>query len=706
MLLTCMTILIGTGTMLAQETRFFIPKEIKEAYEANTRSMTGAPGDEYWQNTVDYDIDVAFDPATRGLDGSENVTYYNNSPDDLGTLVIRLYYDVFREGNSRRMAVTPEDINDGVNISRLVVNGQEYDLNNQQLVNRTATNLLVRLPEPLASGESVDLEIDWESKVSLTNRRTGTYDSTSFFVAYWYPQISVYDDVFGWDVMDYHFASEFYNNLANFDVRISAPEDFTIWATGLLQNAEEVLPDTQYERYQNALSATEETVNIITAEDLNGEYANKSTTWHFTADEVSDFAFATSDHYLWTAATQEVEDRDVLIESVFPIDQAGNFPDLTQTQRKIMRHFSEDIPGVPYPYEAFTTFIGLFGGGMEFPMMANNAGPGLGVTIHEMFHTYFPMYVRVNERKFAHMDEGWAAYIDNLTEQRFFDDNPGFIIDMYKGGVQGTMGSYSDLPLITSTEYMDDNYGYASYSLPAFFYSILHHYLGDERFLEAYQAYITRWAKKSPTPYDFIYTFEDVTGEDLNWLWNPWFFQYGYADVNIEGVEDGSVTVTNAGSRPVPLIFEMEYKDGTDATVEAKADVWKNSNRYTMEIPRADELATISVNGAIVDMTTLNNFYPPLSERYKDYDLPEGIAGTYTIAGFNIKCEIEKEDGLYKMMVPVAGYEGYLLPESNTKLNSIDGVVEASLEISDEGTVTGMSLNAFGYPNLQASRDK
>jgi hypothetical protein len=700
-----MTILVGTGTMLAQETRFFIPKEIKEAYKANTRSMNGAPGDDYWHNTVDYDIDVAFDPATRGLDGSETVTYHNNSPDDLGTLVIRLYYDVFREGNSRRMAVTPEDINDGVNISRLVVNGQEYDLNNQQLVNRTATNLLVRLPEPLASGESIDLEIDWESKVSLTNRRTGTYDSTSFFVAYWYPQISVYDDVFGWDVMDYHFASEFYNNLANFDVRISAPEDFTIWATGLLQNAEEVLPDTQYERYQNALAADEETVNIIRAEDLNSGYANKDTTWHFTADEVSDFAFATSDHYLWDAATQEVEGRDVLIESVFPIDQAGNFPDLTQTQRKIMRHFSEDIPGVPYPYEAFTTFIGLFGGGMEFPMMANNAGPGLGVTIHEMFHTYFPMYVRVNERRFAHMDEGWAAYIDNLTEQRFFEDDPGFIIDMYKGGVQGTMGSYSDLPLITSTEYMANNYGYASYSLPAFFYSILHHYLGDERFLEAYQAYITRWAKKSPTPYDFIYTFEDVTGEDLSWLWNPWFFEYGYADVRIKGVDDGVVTVMNSGNRPVPLVFEMEYEDGTDATVEAKADVWKESDSYSLEIPRSDELATLSVNGSIVDFTTLNNFYPPLSERYKDYDLPEGIAGTYSVSGFNIKCEIQEEDGLYKMLIPAAGYEAYLMPDSNTTFVSIDGSSEAAFDIADDGTVSGMTVQAFGY-TLPATKDK
>jgi hypothetical protein len=252
---------------------------------------------------------------------------------------------------------------------------------------------------------------------------------------------------------------------------------------------------------------------------------------------------------------------------------------------------------------------------------------------------------------------------------------------------------------------MADNYGYASYSLPAFFYSILHHYLGDERFLEAYQAYINRWAKKSPTPYDFIYTFEDVTGEDLSWLWSPWFFEYGYADVNIQGVDDGVVTVTNKGTRPVPLIFAMTYEDGTDATVEVKADVWKDQESYSMEIPRADELAELSVNGSIVDFTTLNNFYPPLSDRYKDYDLPEGMAGTYTVSGFNIKCEIEMEDGLYKMMIPAAGYEAYLMPESNTKFVSVDGSSEASFDIADDGTVSGMTVQAFGY-TLPATKDK
>jgi len=699
--------LFSALSIQAQEDRFFIPKEIKEAYQEGTRSMTGAPGSKYWQNTVDYDIAVTFNPSTRQLDGAETVTYTNNSPDELTSITVRTYYDVFREGNIRHSAVNPEDIGEGTQIDKLVVNGQEYDLDNPRQVQRNGTNMFILLSESLAPGASLDMEIEWEQYVPLTNRRTGTYDSTSFFVAYWYPQVSVYDDVFGWDDMNYTLNTEFYNNLANFDVSITAPKDFTIWATGLLQNPEDVLPAEQLERYQQALTATEETVNIIRAEDLNAGYENKGTTWQFSADEVTDFAFATSDHYLWDAATQQVEDRDVLIESVFPIDQAGDFPDLTQTQRKIMRHFSEDIPGVPYPYEAFTTFIGLFGGGMEFPMMANNANSGLGVTIHEMFHTYFPMYVRINERRFAFMDEGWAAYVDNLVEKRFFDEEPGYIFDMYKGGVQGVIGGYSDLPLITSTQFMDNsNYGYASYPLPAFFYSILHHYLGEERFLQAYRTYIRRWAKKAPTPYDFIYTFEDVTGEDLAWLFNPWFFDLGAPDVAISSFKKGKLTVANRGTRPVPLQIEVTYQDGSTDVITETAGIWKEKDTYKTKIKNYKDLVSLTVNKSLADLTTLNNFYPPLSERYQQGGIAlNEIAGSYTVMGFNLKVLMEEEEGVLKLVIPAAGFESYLMPNSDSEFESLDGSAKATVNRDDAGAVVGMTVDAFGY-NLPASKDQ
>lgn len=153
-------------------------------------------------------------------------------------------------------------------------------------------------------------------------------------------------------------------------------------------------------------------------------------------------------------------------------------------------------------------------------------GPGRGVTIHEMFHTYFPMYVRVNERRFAWMDEGWANYITQLVTNRYFEENDDPVFVGAKFSMQSVFGTYEDLPLITSSQFMENSkYGYASYALPQFVYATLHHYLGKETFLEAFQTYIRRWAHKSPTPYDFFNTFEVVSGENLDWLWEPWFFR-------------------------------------------------------------------------------------------------------------------------------------------------------------------------------------
>ena len=231
-----------------QEKRFFIPKEITRAYVNGTRSYDGKPGPNYWHNTVDYTIEAEVLPEEKKLKGSETVVYYNNSPDELNQIVIRLYHDAFRKGNSRAFRVKPSDITEGVEINRLVINGAEIDFSNPRLASRQGTNMIVPLPKPLGSGKKLDLEIDWSHQIPETTVRTGAYDDSSFFVAYWYPQIAVYDDVFGWDLLAYDFSTEFYNNLGNYDVKITAPNNFTILSTGVLQNAEEVLAEVQLER--------------------------------------------------------------------------------------------------------------------------------------------------------------------------------------------------------------------------------------------------------------------------------------------------------------------------------------------------------------------------------------------------------------------------------------------------------------------------
>ncbi len=693
LLFTLITLTLCTSLM-AQEQRMFMPKEMKQAYDKGTRSYDGKPGANYWHNTVDYDIKLTVNPETRGISGTSKITYTNNSPDDLSTLVVRLYNDVYRSGNPRASRIDERDVDDGVTLNMVSVRGDSVDMESRAF-NRAGTNIFLRLAEPVKAGEKVELAINWEQFIPYTNRRTGVADSTSFFVAYWYPQMAVYDDVFGWDTQNYSFRTEFYNNLANFNVELTAPESFTVWATGVLQNPEEIFNDEILDRYNKAMTATDP-MDIINGDDLKDGFAHKSGTWKFKANEVPDFAFAMSDHYDWNAASQKVDGKDVLISSVYPTGNPQGFAAMTPNQQKTMKHFSEDIPGVPYPYPRFTTFIGLGGGGMEFPMMAYNGGPGLGVTVHEMYHMYFPMYVRTNERRFAWMDEGWADYITSLVTARFFRGDTTDLFTNYKGSVGGMQGQYEDVPLFTSSQFMDGtNYGYSAYPLPAFIYSMLHYHLGDEMFYKAYKEYINRWAKKSPIPFDFFYTFEDVSGQDLSWLWKPWFFEYGFPNIKIEGLKKDKLTVANLGNRPVPVKVDVIYKDGTDYSVSMSGKDMVGKDNFVVSIPDYKNIETVAVNSSLPDLDDTDNFYPPLKDRMAGVEVPEFIYGTYNIANFNIQAMVENEDGLVKAKVPAAGMNVVVMPKDD-KWVSLDGQVVVTFDNSGEKPSMSMELKQFG----------
>jgi hypothetical protein len=698
-------LILSWSFSFAQEDRFFIPQEIKQAYEKGTRSYDGQPGPNYWQNTVDYQIEVEVFPAEKKLAGTESITYYNNSPGELDVLVIRLYHDAFRKANARANRVNPDDITEGVMIDSLSVDGNKLNVSNPQLVRRQGTNLIVQLPQPIESGGNINVGIAWSQQIPVTTIRTGAYDETSFFLAYWYPQVAVYDDVFGWDLLSYDFSTEFYNNLGNYDVTIKAPSNFTVLSTGELQNAQEILSAEHLERYQKAKTATEK-VQIISPEDLEAGVKHSSDSWHYTASEVADFAFCLSDHYCWDAASQKVEDRQVLISSYYPARIAQQAEMVTSNQQKMMKHFSEDIPGIPYPYPEFTTFIqGIPGGGMEYPMMANNGGPGLGVTVHEMFHTYFPMYVRVNEKRFAWMDEGWADFTTSFLIRRFFEQNEEMpLYTAVSAGVQGTLGTISDLPLITSTQFMDNtNYGYASYPLPAFLYAVLYDHLGEELFLDCWREYIRRWAKKSPTPYDFFYTFEDVSGQDLSWFWKPWFFNFGSVDVDIVSFENGQLVLENKGNRPVPILVQKTYKDGMEKMEDYSAEKWKDNAIITLDIADQDKIEFLAVNAGVPDMDMLNNFYPSLQERFEGFSISEDILGRYRLNEYPIDLTISKEEGLLLMDISAAGMRTYLMPKSELLFESVSGDIKVTFR-KEEGKYTGMTLDVGGMQRVTAEK--
>lgn len=695
-LIAIISLLMASPTLSAQETRFFMPSEIAQAYENGTRSYDGRPGPKYWQNTVDYEIEVEVIPAEKKLKGSEKVTYHNNSPNAINRIVIRLYHDLFREANPRAYRVRPSDITEGVELTKLEIGGEGYDPSSRA-VRRSGTNTSVQLREALQPGEQLDLVIDWAQQIPETTIRTGAYDSTTFFIAYWYPQIAVYDDVFGWDNLDYDFSAEFYNNLGNFDVKITVPDNFTVVATGVLQNAAEVLAPVSLDRYNKAKTSTE-TVVIVTPEDLESDFHHRSGTWHYKADEVPDFSFALSDQFSWDAAAQEVDGRQVLISSFYPASGAQACGGVTAMQQKMMKHFSEDVPGIPYPYPEFTTFISSVrgGGGMETPMMANNGGPGRGVTIHEMFHTYFPMYVRTNEKRWAWMDEGWADFNTAIVNQRYFQEENGLLFSRVSGGISGTLGTISDLPLITSTQFTDNtNYGYSAYPLPAFLYATLHHHLGEELFLRCYQEYIRRWAKKAPTPYDFFYTFENVSGQDLSWFWKPWFFEFGSVDVQIQSYKKGKLVLENKGTRPVPIVVRATYQDGQTEEIAASAGVWKGGNTYQLKIPRGREVTDIQVNPGIPDTNPVDNMFPSLVDKYAQFEIPDDILGTYKIALFQAECNISWKDGAL-LLDTGGGPQFYLVPNSTTEFKSLDGDTTFNFEVED-GKYKSVNFTFFGY---------
>ncbi|KPK87277.1 MAG: hypothetical protein AMS27_02970 [Bacteroides sp. SM23_62_1] len=682
---------------VAQENRFFMPAEIRKAYENGTRSYDGTPGVNYWQNTVNYKIQVTIDPQEKLVKGYEEVVYFNNSPNEINTLVIRLYGDVFKKGNIRAYPVNEKDIDEGVELENIIIEGLAYDLQDQKMTRRSGTNISFTLQKPLKPGSELSFKTSWKQKIPAYSRiRTGAYDSTTFFIAYWYPQIAVYDDIFGWDNLDYTLRTEFYNNLCNFDVEITVPDEFIVWATGTLENADQILPEHILDKYQKARSS-EEVIHIISVKDLDNGYKSLNHTWHYLASEVSDFAFAMSDHYLWDAAIQPVADRQVFISSAYPQDTSRDYSDHVAIQQKTMRHFSEDIPGIPYPYEAFTTFITMGrGGGMEYPMMANNGSPGRGVTIHEMFHTYFPMYVRVNERRWAWMDEGWATYNTTLVSNRFFNDDYE-TADVYSdiGSSSSIMGTIADLPLITSSEFLgNSNYGQASYSLPATVYAMLHQHLGDELFLKCYREYIKRWAKKSPTPYDFFNILENVSGKDLGWLWKPWFFDFGPADLAIQSFENNELVVMNHGNRPVPIVAEINYKNGESKFISQDAGIWNGGkNEVRLTIPEDENIDRISLNMMVPDANLVDNFFPSIRTLYKNIKISAEITGQYKSEDSPANISIIMEDGIMYYRWGDFGISQMLYPKDSVNFYSVDGTMDLKFNLDDSGSCTGVEIN-------------
>ncbi len=578
-------------SLFAQQGDLYVPLEVQTAYAKGTRSPDGTPGPNYWQNKSDYRIRVRMEPATRTVRGQETVTYTNNSPDTLRQLVVRLYPDIFKKGNIRDEAVDPDDITDGVNVSAVTLNGSKLDLKARKpLFRRSGTNMIFMLARPLLPGGRLNLEMNWDYTVpAKTHIREGTYGENTFFVAYWYPQIAVYDDVHGWDTFNYTGTQEFYNDFSDFDVEITVPDGFLVWATGVWQNPGEVLKEEYADRYRQATQSAE-VVHIVDAKDLrkgNITAGKPQNVWKFRAGNVPDFAFALSNRYLWDA-TSTVADpatgRRTTVSAAYD-PKSDDFTQVARFGRESVAYFSTQLPGVPFPYPNLTVFNGS--GGMEFPMMVNDgSSPDLEdaaeVTAHEIAHTYFPFYMGINERRYAWMDEGWAQFLPNeIPFRRKASDSQTFTVQQENARYFSLFaGKEQEMPMMTPTNLLSGfSYGFASYFRPAVAYAQLQEVLGKEKFRQVLQDYMRRWNGKHPIPYDFFYSFNAAAGEDLSWFWKPWFFDKGYPDLGLKVTSEGKeskIVVQKKGTLPVPVRLKVTYRDGSEETFSETARVWKD----------------------------------------------------------------------------------------------------------------------------------
>ena len=603
----------------AQAQDLYMPRDIKRAFKKETRSLDGRPGKNYWENHGHYNISITALPPDRTVKGTEQITYFNNSPDTLKRLNMKLILNIHRPNAARFNEASLDYLTEGVQIDSFLINGTKKDWNNKTAA---ATNQMVSLPKPLMPHDSVKLDITWHFDVSKQSGREGMIDSTTFYLAYFYPRVSVYDDYNGWDTLPFLDAQEFYNDFNDYTLNVTAPKNYIVWATGTLQNPKEVLQPEYAKRLEQSFTS-DSTIHVATAKDLadkNITAQNATNTWTWKATNISDMAVGISDHYDWDAASVVVDDatnRRASMQSAF-LDNAADFHHAVQAGRNSLGWLSHNWPGVPYPFPKMTSFQGF--ADMEYPMMVNDSHTGdirfsQFVQDHEIAHTYFPFYMGINESRYAFMDEGWATTFERLIgasevgQEKADNLYKQFRINRWIHDV----ATAEDLPIITPSSELRGGYGNNSYGKPSLSYFALKDMLGDELFKKALHSYMNNWNGKHPIPWDYFNSMSTASGKNLNWFFNNWFFTNYYIDLNLQKVvkADGGyiLSIQNIGGFAVPFDAKVTYADGTTATFHQTPIVWQyNQKEITVRLKTDKTIQSVVLDGGIfMDADESNN---------------------------------------------------------------------------------------------------
>jgi hypothetical protein len=563
----------------------YLPRNIKKAYQNGTRSMDGKPGKNYWQNKATYDMMLSVSPETKTVAGAETIAYTNNSPDTLYHVTIRFVNNIHKPQSPRGGYVSKDFLTSGLNISAFAVDGKKYAIDSKDW--GTVAN--VALKNPIYPGQTSKFDIAWTYPLSKQSGREGQLDSTTFFVAYAFPRISVYDDYNKWDKIPHADRNEFYNDFNDYNFTVKAPKNYVVWATGDLLNPEEVLQAKFADRLKKS-QTSDQVSNIASAQEMAKHEVtqqNEWNSWKYTVKHITDFTFCLSDHYVWDAGSVVVDTktgRRASTQSAYHV-KAKDFPHAVSWTNQALAWFSANWPGVPYPFAKMTAVQGF--ADMEYPMMVNDASTddlefSQFVLNHEIAHTYFPFYMGTNETRYAHMDEGWATTleyliaIDQLGKEKADENYKNFRVKKWIND----SSTEQDQPIISlSTQVSGPGYGNNAYVKPSLAYLALKDMLGDANFKKCLLAYMDRWNGKHPIPWDFFYSINDISGENLDWYWNNWFFSNNYIDLRIDKVTkkgtEFKLNLKNIGGFAIPFDVIITYSNGKKQVIHQTPTVWK-----------------------------------------------------------------------------------------------------------------------------------
>lgn len=661
---------VSTGTVMAQEDAtdeapapdFYVPRPVQMAYEAGTRSFDGNPGPNYWQNKSVHNIEITVSPPSRTISATETISYTNNSPNELAFITLRTYMNV-HQANAQREETYPLDfITPGIQVDAFSVNGNAID---PDLVFTSGkTEYVIPLGEPgmgIQPGDTWTFDFSWHYDLAPANGwKEGVVDDTTFFLAYFYPRLAILNDTpnlfGGWDYEEFTALSgrELANDFADFTFSVNVPQNFVVWATGELQNPDEVLQPEVAERLADSMTSDEITT-IATAEETQDGMVTAQTdtvTWRWQADHVAEIALGLSDHYQWDAGSVEVDPgtgRRASVQAAYD-PAATAWENAVQDGKDALVFGSTEWPGVPYPYPKTTLFLG--GAGEEYPMMANDGAEGAPIegasgtrfeAAHELFHSWFPWYMGTDERRYPFMDEGWTTAFEYLFNvQDLGPELADEIFIQFRSGQLMQLDAGMDIPIIFAADRTRGLVtGRNAYDKPALGYLALKELMGDEAFKAALHEFIDRWHGKHPLPWDMFNTFNgvsnDVSGEDLTWFFNAWFFEPHYLDLALESVEpsaDGyAVEVHNIGGMPMPFDVVVTYADDSSESFRQNPAVWAESeDTITVQIDTEGEPVSITLNGGIfLDFDETDNAWD--AAVYEQYDIDVLMYGAFYTTG-------------------------------------------------------------------------